>query len=177
MNQQIQTATLCLSTYDGNCISNTAWHTNWTWKGINLRLLLGNMYNQYDYFNLVLCSISTLSASIDLGANDGDLNLIAKISGLPFMNQGYNTSTGMNTNKTTLIPLNFKKGYPLIINDCYNSILTFNKQQEVVDLNIFYERYDYFDIFSEAYYPDAVFLFKIVGVKQNDEIINHRMKI
>jgi len=171
-----QTATLCVSSSDTNCISNSH-KTSFTWSGINLRMLLGNAYNQYDYFNLVLCSVLSENANTGIGTTIEDLSVITKISGFPFINQTYNISTGNNTSYAPLVPLNFTRGESLVMNGIIDIVLTFNKQQEVVDLNIFYERFDHSDVSTSNDYPNILFLFKIVGVKQNDELINHKMKI
>jgi hypothetical protein len=76
---------------------------NFTWFNINLRSLLCDLYNQYDYFNLLLISIS--SAHITAAANQGsadDRLVYVKISGLPFINQSYNQPTGNNISSSIL---------------------------------------------------------------------------
>ena len=70
--------------------------TNFTWTNINLRSLLSDLYNQYDYFNisLVSVSLSRCNALDPDTATDDDYenrNVLIKIAGLPFINQTYDT--------------------------------------------------------------------------------------
>ena len=46
-------ATTNIGTMDG-------FRTTFTWSNLNLRMLMGDMYNQYDYFNLCLNCVATL---------------------------------------------------------------------------------------------------------------------
>ena len=100
---------LVLKTSDLTVNSTTAigqcdqFRQNFTWFNINLRALLGDLYNQYDYFNLLLISVS--SSVITAAANQGsadDRLVYVKISGLPFINQSYNQPTGNNTTSSRL---------------------------------------------------------------------------
>lgn len=52
----LQNATLVLNSYDG-CIA-TVNNSNLLWNNINLRTVLGDMYDKYDLFNLQLNSIA-----------------------------------------------------------------------------------------------------------------------
>ena len=57
-----------------------------TWNNINLRTLLGDMYDKYNTFNLCLNTISTSQANtIDPSPDSKNVNL--RLSGLPFINQ------------------------------------------------------------------------------------------
>ena len=61
---------------------------NFTWFNINLRALLGDLYNQYDYFNLSLISISSSLASANVNAGSTEDRLVyVKLGGLPFVGQ------------------------------------------------------------------------------------------
>ena len=58
--EQKRSARLVLKTSDLTANSTTnngscdQYRTSFTWFNINLRMLLGDMYNQYDYFNITL---------------------------------------------------------------------------------------------------------------------------
>ena len=137
MNNNIKCAKLSLSHFafggvlvqNGIAVSNAygstdAYKLNTTWTNINMQDVLGDMYDEYDEFNLVLSNMlnmSHLNWSVLLG-NFGDLpndetNYI-EITGLDFQNQGYDQRTKTNSSKgvingvyfpnpTTAIPLLF----------------------------------------------------------------------
>ena len=71
--------------------------TTMTWNNINLRTLLGDMYDQYDYFNLCLNTIATGQAGAIDNVDKNNLNLYLRISGLPWSNQTYNVKNGSNS--------------------------------------------------------------------------------
>jgi hypothetical protein len=82
------------STNIGTC---DQFRTSFTWNNINLRMLLGSMYDQYDYFNISLISISSsLTQALAVGATADDKMVFVKMSGLPFINQTFQQSTGNN---------------------------------------------------------------------------------
>ena len=96
----MENTTLVLKTVDSSSSLSNSVNT---WNNINLRNLLGNMYDKYEKFNLCLVNISTGASNNTLGTSTDDLNVSVNISGLPFINQTYNTSTGNNTNTATIL--------------------------------------------------------------------------
>ena len=112
--------------------------TNMTWSNINLRTLLDNMYDKYDRFALVPIQFQTITGSGFASTND-DRCCTINISGLPFTNNNYNASSKTNQNSSVIYVTRF------ISANSSNSItqgntLTFTKNQELVNINIFYER-------------------------------------
>jgi hypothetical protein len=75
---------------------------NFTWFNINLRTLLGDQYDQYDYFNMSLVSMSCSAASATNQGTVDDKTVYLKLSGLPFINQTYDQKRGNNGSVTTL---------------------------------------------------------------------------
>jgi hypothetical protein len=59
---------------------------------------MGDMYDRYDKFNLVLSSFAMSHIGGTVGSNLADLALTIEISGLPFINQTYDPRTSNNTN-------------------------------------------------------------------------------
>ena len=114
----VENASLVLRSFDLNTTEDNygvvnSTNTVMTWKNIDLRTLLGTMYNNYDLFNLTLNSIATskvkqaynATASANNGYAMGDAENLAtmvQISGLPFINQTYDMKTNVNKS-TTLI--------------------------------------------------------------------------
>ena len=109
-----------------------------TWNNIDLRSLLGDMYDKYDKFNLCLNTIHTAQANtIDI--NPDCKNVTVKISGLPFLNSGYNVKSLVNSNSVSIGTFNFSNGTSA--SQIYNNnIVTFAKSQDICNITIEYQR-------------------------------------
>ena len=66
-----------------------------TWKNINMRLVLGEMYDKYETFNLYLYQISQSANGTPASAQY--LLVDVNITGLPFINNAYNVFSRNNT--------------------------------------------------------------------------------
>ena len=147
--------------------------TNMTWTNINLRTLLGAMYDKYDKFALVPVSFQTNVAS-NFGSTNDDRCIAINISGLPFTNNNYNSLTKTNHSHSVIYVTRF------ISANSSNSIaqgntLTFTKNQELVNINIFYERMSpsggtYNINYSATAFPHIIFTFNIYGVEKTNRV-------
>jgi len=187
--EQKRSARLVLKTSDLTVNSTTIrgqcdqFRQNFTWFNINLRTLLGDQYDQYDYFNMSLVSMSCSAASAASQGNVDDKTVYVKLSGLPFINQTYDQKRGNNGSTanltifqipTTAIPST--QQYNSTIN-----VLTFNKSQELCNLNISLLRIldDTRPASLTIANPQFTFIFVITGVEKsyNPDKINYLMKI
>lgn len=155
----IETASLVLRTFDLTKNDNrpkptnystkvgsaNAKRTRFTWNNINLRVLLGTMYDKYDLFNLVLKSVSSGTPIGAIGEAD-QLNTVICCSGLPFINQTYNFVTdGFGaTSYTTLETYQFNaSSYDSLFIDFkdyeHSRLAVFGKSQELCNLSLFYQ--------------------------------------
>ena len=110
-----------------------------TWKNIDLRKLLGEMYDKYETFNIYLYQISQ-SGTIGIPSSAPYASVDIRISGLPFLNSAYDTVSGNNTNGL------FLTSYVLYLQTSGFSgsktymtnppILTFGKSAEQVNITI-----------------------------------------
>ena len=81
-----------------------------TWKNINLRTCLGELYYKYDRFNLKLTAVQSRHSTITLS----DAQFMIYMSGLPFSSgSGYNTRLGP-TNQVAIGCVNFISGLPTV---------------------------------------------------------------
>ena len=65
--------------------------TQCTWNNINLRVLLGNLYEKYTRFNL---SLNTFTTGPLVGVvPDADTGTYITLTGLPFVNNTYGVKT------------------------------------------------------------------------------------
>ena len=134
----IQNASLVLKSCDG--ISDTS-RINITWNNINLRTLLGDMYDKFDMFNLCLNTVSHSNSALTNGNTGNDQrNVILNLSGLPFINNTYNTSYLSNTSSSVLGTFLFLTNN--VSNQYFYSsnYITFGKNQELVNLTLSYSR-------------------------------------
>ena len=109
--QNVQCATFHLNTTDidtasvGN-VNNQYGSVNqlrndFTWYNVSFKTILGDMYDQYDRFNIKLSSImyGTIAAP---SAQPSALLLKVNLAGLPFSNSTYHTFTNSNSNNCTM---------------------------------------------------------------------------
>ena len=170
------------STNIGTC---DQFRTSFTWNNINLRMLLGDMYDQYDYFNISLISISSsLTQTLAAGATADDKIVFVKMSGLPFINQTFQQSTGNNGTfayvSTLSIPLTANTSTQFYNN--LGNVCTFNKDQDQCNINI-----SFFRVLDDTrpalnagnINPQFSFIFVITGINKpdNPDRINHLMRI
>ena len=156
-----------LTTNENNIgVANTG-NTNYTWKNINLRTVLGPMYDKYDVFNLTLKYIASSQTPTALGADSS--NVIINISGLPFLNQTYLQSRNCNTNTAVLGTYSYPATANLTSNTCFYSsnYLTFGKNQEMVNINIFLT-YVLNGYQATGNFPETVYVLDIFDIDKED---------
>ena len=150
---------------------------DFTWNNINLRTLLGSMYEKYDRFCLVPTQIQSVTAGGSIGSTADDRNCLVYISGLPFSQNTYNVSTLTNTNYAFLNFVRFLTSNAVTASSNGNNLL-FTKNQELVNLNIFYERINKnaggnYDVVTTSAFPNMLFAFNIYGVTKQDRIVDN----
>jgi len=174
-------ATLVLNSVNASSINSM--RSSITWNNINLRNLLGDMYDKYDRFNLCLNSISTAYTAFALSATNNSQVLI-RLSGLPWVGCNYNiTSSGMNVNNIYNIigTFKFSSSTPQepLTQYFYESIATFSKNSDIISITIDYLRLvDLLTPDTTNTYPQMTFIFDIYGIddyKTND--VSRRIKI
>ena len=112
-----------------------------TWKNINMRRVLGEMYDKYETFNMYLYQINQSAAFSSLSPSTNNQLLVdVRIKGLSFINSTYNIISRNNTNTahmTSYVLNNAASDGLVIITPLYNpTILTFGKNAEYVDITI-----------------------------------------
>ena len=142
--------------------------TSMTWYNINVRTLLGDMYDDYDIFNLSFNTYTSAVLNGVIGASLDDRQLMVKISGLPFLNQTYDVAKGHNTSSTYVgsIYLSTAASSWQIFNGF--NVATFGKNQELVNITITYERVIDGDLpTTVTAFPASVFFFSIIGIEKD----------
>jgi hypothetical protein len=174
MSKNIECATLLLATYEG-VLSNL--NTSCTWNNINLRSVLGTMYDKYDIFNLELNAAShSYSQNIDIGLSPDDNNLLIQLSGLPLLNNTYNIVTKHNTNSTIIAPFEIIRNNVFYQVYANSSRVTFGKNSEQVNITINLLNYELAAPLAQNAYPMISYFFNIYGIpKDEDNLNNTRM--
>ena len=180
-------------TIDNQCGTIANNRCNLTWKNINMRQVLGEMYDKYETFNMYLYQIVQSSAFINAGTPQvptvtGSAPAIAqyglvdvRMKGLQFLNNTYNLVSRNNTNTayltSYLLNNNGSAGAGSVTPMFNPTIVTFGKSTECVDINI-----DMRCTRDQAYptmvgtptFGTFIFMFKFYGIptKEPNNIIN-----
>ena len=148
------------------------------WKNINMRDLLGDMYDHHDLFNLKLDSVAfdNKDGQVDVDGNyiylfpENEVDRVVSIEmdGFSFVNNTYDTSQGANTSTAVLGLYEFN--YNVIISNYNdNGFVTFNKGTNMHDLTISYKTVRdglLPTVKPGAHYPQMVFKFSIFGIER-----------
>lgn len=168
----LQHASLVLTTATSS-VSNAS-KTSFTWNNIDLRLLLGDMYNKYDRFNLCLNTIAS-GISGDAGAGhiffnqDIDAQVLVRVSGLSWVNNTYTISaTGANnTGYAILASYKFLNDTQQVEYFYGSNMASFGKNQDLANITIDYIRMSDLaqPVNTEGHpFPAMNFIFDIYGI-------------
>jgi hypothetical protein len=162
----IEHASLCLkpqllsignTNYYGTC---NAGFSQYTYTSINLRQVLGSMYDKYNKFNLILKNVMTESVQT-WGTTSQDQSVMINISGFNFINN-YEVSTKTSTQTSTLTALLLNGGLSLSYTN--NCVATFTIDgQENIDIMITYNRITD-GLLGNGVYGKILFIFDIVPI-------------
>jgi hypothetical protein len=177
--EQLQKATLVLKTHplplngSNSRGSTDEYRRRMTWNNINLRLLLGDMYDKFDNFNLQLVNIAsdddrTLNGGVYInpaGEDHSDRIVTICLSGMNLLNNTYDSETNHIGTNAVLTTYEFYKDFS---KEVTNSIVTFTKGNEVCNITI-----EYKDIYTDtspatmSSFPQMVFIFNIFGIPKD----------
>ena len=139
--------------------------TTLTWNNINLRVLLGDIYDRFDRFNLNLNTIATSQANT-IGTSAEDRCCYITIAGLPFINNTYNQKTNTNTNSTVIATCVFSATGQTTQYYYSNNTTTFIKNQDIANITITLRKIldDALPSTTNAF-PKIMFIFDVEGVE------------
>ena len=149
-------------------------NSSFTWTNINLRTLLGDMFDKYDRFMLLLQNIS--NAQVGSMASGDDRSILINMSGLSFVNSTYNQKLQSNSGALIVCPYIFVSSN--VQSQIYNNfaVSTFIKQNDIVNISINYTR-NKDDVATTVTYPHMTFIFNIVGIEDYrvKDVMNNRL--
>ena len=158
--------------------TSNAMNTSFTWTNINLRTLLGDMFDKYDRFMLLLQHISNSIPTATQGTAADDRAVLINMSGLSFLNSNYNQKFQSNTGSVIVCPYLFSStGAACIL---YNNfaISSFSKQNDVVNISIYYTKTNTELAPSTTNaFGHVAFFFNIVGLEEYriKDFMNNRL--
>ena len=162
-----QTARLVLKSSDIQSGTDGTFNTNYsqyTFNNINLRTVLGDMYDKYDTFNLRLTGVNGSSSTYGIGAIDR-LHII-NITGLTWINCSYNTSLKCNTNICQIGSFVGTSGASFNVNFESSLIATFSKIDNTdIEISLFKMDGTPPSMNVNTLLPRLQFFFTITGVK------------
>jgi hypothetical protein len=134
-----------------------------TWVNINLRTVLGDLYDLYDNFNLSLYYIASDASGTISGATDRACTIY--MGGLPFSNQTYDVKNNCNGTDVVLSPFLFLSAASVQQHYFSSNYITFSKNQELVDISIKYSKIQTDTLYTGAQvYPNMIFVLHIFGI-------------
>ena len=158
--------------------TSNAMNTSFTWTNINLRTLLGGLFDKYDRFMLLLQHISNSPPTANIGTAADDRAVLINMSGLSFLNSNYNQKFQSNTGSIIVCPYLFSSGGAACI--LYNNfaISSFSKQNDVVNININYTKTSTeLAPTTNFAFGHVAFFFNIVGIEEYrvKDVMNNRL--
>jgi hypothetical protein len=137
--------------------------TNITWRNINLRNLLGNLFNRYNKFKICLTSIGNVNTTTIASVADRVLNV--NMRGLQWINQTYDTSNQTNTSTVILTTITFNSANGISVNYTGEIGWAFQKSESnTIDINVFLNRVSD-GTTPNINYNESVFCFSIYGIE------------
>jgi hypothetical protein len=135
-----------------------------TWYNVSLKTILGDMYEQYDKFNIKLSSIM-YSAVVAPSANGLDLSLKVNVTGLPFSNCTYRTLFNSNSAICTMGAFGLTaNASQLYFND--DNVFTIDKPPATTNIRIYLTRLSDAVPTWVSLGPQIDFYFRVYGVKK-----------
>ena len=153
----LESSTLVLRSINAN-INVGGFNNDMTFQNINMKSLLGAMYNKYNRFKLILTAFATAPSSVN--TTNGIVNIY--MEGLNWYQSSYDTS--VNANRTrALVGTGEYVTSGRTINYVTEAGYMFDTQQTNVDLRIFITRVTDDTIQATQYSPSIV-VFSIYGI-------------
>ena len=147
------------------------------WKYLLEQILLGDMFDKYDRYLLLLQSISTGIAGT-IGTADDDRCCIINMSGLSFLNSTYSQKLQSNSGYLAVVPFTFKSADSILYNYQNFAVSTFIKQNDIVNISINYTKIKTDTaVATTTAFPHVNFIFNIVGLEEYrvKDVMNNRL--
>lgn len=164
MNLESANLILRTSTVAVGADKNTA-RTQITFRNINMRVVLGTLYNKYNRFKICFTSFGNVNTSSI--ANVSDRVLMVNMRGLNWTNRLYDGTTSSFENSVSMGASFFNNGTGFSLNFTGEIGWVFEKPpSDNVDLTVFLNRVSDGTIPTAGNYGESVFCFSIYGIEE-----------
>ena len=151
---------------NSNGSTNNVSASSFTWNNIDMRLILGDLWDKYEYYNICLASTVFSSGAVTYASNDNKMGCIY-MSGLDWTS---NYDTGRKQ-RTPNVPIGYLASANISatagVAQYFNTLFSnsFRKNSPITTINIFYNRIsDNTSNTSTAPFPQVAFIFKITPI-------------
>lgn len=173
--------------------TNNASGSSYTWKNVDFRSILGEMYTKYDSFNIGLVNMVTTSQPANYALTADNKLGILYMSGLRWKNSSYDLKSKSKTDNCAIGYVNLST-----VSTTTGSVVQFNglslnsiaKPYESTDITIFFNTIvtNAPNVTSGAVFPQMSFQFVVYPIQMLDPIeakkeenkegaLNHRIKL
>ncbi len=112
---------------------NNTYRSSMTWQNVDIQSILGEMWNKYTYFQILLVSCITSPLTF---IHSPDTIVTANLQGLQFINSSYSTKTKSNSLYTQIGIVTFFANLGSSSQNNDTSFVTFKKGSGLVNLTI-----------------------------------------
>lgn len=145
--------------------NKNATNQNITWDNINLKQVLGTLYDKYDNFKICLTSFGNVNAAAIAAVNDRVCTL--NMRGLNWINQTYDSVTNTNRDGVVLSTTLMPSANGTSLNYTGEIGWVFQKPSSItVSINITITRASDGLVNAATNYGDTVYCFSIYGVEE-----------
>ncbi len=137
--------------------------TNITWTNINMKSVLGTLYDKYKRFKICLTSVGNVnSATI---SSTADRVMALNMKGLQWVNQAYDQSKNCNTDTVVISTLIYNSAAGFSVNYTGEIGWIFEKPTSTnININLYITRVSDGTTPSTINYNESVYCFTIYGV-------------
>ena len=149
--------------------TNNAWSSSFTWNNIDLRAILGDLYDQYDTWKIGLAGQLHNVSALTYATYDNRIGQLV-MTGLDFKNCTMSSVTNRNTNQATIGYVNFATVSTTVgVVQNYNNLFMVNfstSGNSLVNITLQYLRISDNAICqcATSTFPASTFIFKIYPI-------------
>ena len=152
---------------NSNGSTNNSFASSFTWINIDMRLILGDLWDKYEYFNICLYSTVYSTTTITYATNDNKMGTIY-MSGLDWISN-YDTGRKQRTPNVAIgylnsNPFSTTTGSTVFFSSLFSN--SFRKNNPITDLTIFYNKISNNEpnTTGTGLFPQVAFMFKVTPI-------------
>lgn len=152
---------------NSNGSTNNGSASSFTWNNIDMRLILGDLWDKYEYFNICLYSSTFSTTALTYATNDNKMGAIY-MSGLDWISN-YDTGRKQRTPNVAIgylnsNPFSTTTGSSVFFSSLFSN--SFRKNNPITNLTIFYNKIsdNTPNVTATGSFPQVAFMFKVTPI-------------